>query len=263
MSSTEALHSFLRWRKIMKMFCSAERSCKLLLQESFCNFSFKDFFSKYAFPPFLFFSHYLEMRNVVEQSIKVSFYLCPPPLPTLAVGYCERLQREGFQQSGFSTREAFWVILNIPWAQLLAILWCQPLYPQGGFCALLSAESSVQWWIMWKHHSAHPHPKHQPQTFPFPKSDSSWRYGVGKMVRTWANKPDYNLEQLQILLTTFFASNAIEPITMAYPPLFKLAFVCPQAHCQTNLTHHHNKMRSSYKYTYHWYAHCQLSEYVF
>ena len=106
----------------MKMFCSAERSCNLLLQESFCNFSFKDFFSKYAFPPFLFFSLYLEMRNVVEQSIKVSFYLCPPPLPTLAVGYCERLQREGFQQSGFSTREAFWVILNIPWAQLLAIL---------------------------------------------------------------------------------------------------------------------------------------------
>ena len=102
---------------------------------------------------------------------------------------------------------------------------------------------------MWKHHSPHPQPKHKPQTFPFPKSDSSWRYGVGKMVRTWANKPDYNLEQLQILLTTFFASNAIEPITMAYPPLFKLAFVCPQAHCQTNLTHHHNKMRSSYKYT--------------
>ena len=45
MSSTEALNSFLRWRKIMKMFCcSAERSCKVLLQESFCNFSFKDFF---------------------------------------------------------------------------------------------------------------------------------------------------------------------------------------------------------------------------
>ena len=54
MSSTEALHSFLRWRKIMKMFCSTERSCKLLLQESFCNFSFKDFSPNTHFP--LFFS---------------------------------------------------------------------------------------------------------------------------------------------------------------------------------------------------------------
>ena len=44
MSSNEALNSFLRWRKIMKMFCSAERSCKVLLQESFCSISFKDFF---------------------------------------------------------------------------------------------------------------------------------------------------------------------------------------------------------------------------
>ena len=68
----------------MKMFCSAERSCKVLLQESFCSISFKDFFLQMPISlfSFLFFSHYLEMRNVVEQSIKVSFYLCPTPLPT-------------------------------------------------------------------------------------------------------------------------------------------------------------------------------------
>ena len=119
--------------------------------------------------------------------------------PTLAVGYCERLQREGFQQSGFPTREAFWVIVNIRWAQLLAILWCQPLYPQGGFCAPLSAESSVQWWIMWKHHQPHPQPKHQPQTPP-PVSERRLKLEI------WCWQADEDLSQ-QARLQSWGAPN--------------------------------------------------------
>ena len=197
MSSTEALNSFLRWRKIMKMFCSAERSCKVLLQESFCNFSFKDFFSKCLFPSFLFFSHYLEMRNVVEQSIKVSFYLCPPPLPTnprrrvLWTIAERRLTTVRFPNkrsiSGLS-----WIFCERNYLQSFDINLCT-LRVDFVHCWILSAMMNNV-----EAPPTPPSPQHQTQTL-FPKGDSSWRYGVGKMARTWANKPDCNLEELLIL----------------------------------------------------------------
>ena len=201
MSSTEALNSFLRWRKIMKMFCSAERSCKVLLQESFCNFSFKDFFLQMPISlfSFLFFSHYLEMRNVVEQSIKVSFYLCPPPLPTnprrrvLWTIAERRLTTVRFpnKRSILGYRE-----------YSVGAITCNPLMstPVPSGWILCTAECWILSAMMNNVEAppTPPSPQHQTQTL-FPKGDSSWRYGVGKMARTWANKPDCNLEELLTL----------------------------------------------------------------
>ena len=100
----------------MKMFCcSAERSCKVLLQESFCNFSFKDFFLQMPISLFSFLFS-LFGNEKCGGTKHQSFFLSLPttttnqPSPSGIVNDC----REKASNSQVSQQEKhFWVIVNI------------------------------------------------------------------------------------------------------------------------------------------------------